>query len=67
MESFKNLAKSEPEPKVEEKKLVSLPTTLQESEQFEPLLAENKQRFVLFPIKYHEVMASRTDHTSNTC
>ncbi|CEP62772.1 uncharacterized protein LALA0_S06e03444g [Lachancea lanzarotensis] len=28
---------------------------LKEMEQHEPLLAENKRRFVLFPIKYHEI------------
>lgn len=38
-----------------EVKLVNLPRTIKEIEQDEPLLADNKQRFVLFPIKYHEV------------
>jgi len=28
-----------------------------EEEEEEPLLVENKKRFVLFPIKYHEVFA----------
>lgn len=36
-------------------KRVNLPSTIKEYEQDEPLLMENKQRFVLFPIKYHEV------------
>ncbi|KAF2004185.1 ribonucleoside-diphosphate reductase-like protein subunit M2 [Amniculicola lignicola CBS 123094] len=37
---------------VEDKKK---PSTLQPEEEDEPLLAENAQRFVLFPIKYHDV------------
>ena len=44
-----------PPPADVEKKLVNLPSSLQAQEQDEPLLMENKQRFVLFPIKYHEV------------
>jgi hypothetical protein len=47
--------KNEPAKKAEEKKLVDLPSSIQPEEQDEPLLQENKQRFVLFPIKYHEV------------
>lgn len=31
--------------------------TIKEEEADEPLLQENPQRFVLFPIKYHEVRA----------
>ncbi|KAF8538127.1 putative ribonucleotide reductase small subunit RnrA [Trichophaea hybrida] len=46
--------KTEPAPKPVEK-LVNLPTSIQATEQDEPLLMENKQRFVLFPIKYHEI------------
>jgi ribonucleoside-diphosphate reductase subunit M2 len=38
-----------------EEKLINLPSSIQSSEADEPLLMENKQRFVLFPIKYHEV------------
>jgi ribonucleoside-diphosphate reductase subunit M2 len=30
-------------------------TSSKEDEEVEPILAENGQRFVLFPIKYHEV------------
>lgn len=30
-------------------------TTTKEEEAIEPILQENAQRFVLFPIKYHEV------------
>ena len=36
--------------------------TIQEIEANEPLLQENPRRFVLFPIKYHEV----SRHTSPT-
>lgn len=32
-------------------------TTIKPEEAIEPLLQENPQRFVLFPIKYHEVCA----------
>ncbi len=39
---------------VEEVKLAVAPT-IKASEADEPLLQENPQRFVLFPIKYHEV------------
>ncbi|CCX34706.1 ribonucleotide reductase [Pyronema domesticum] len=38
-----------------EEKLINLPSSIQSSEADEPLLMENKQRFVLFPIKYHEI------------
>ena len=33
----------------------SVAATIKETEADEPLLQENPQRFVLFPIKYHEV------------
>ena len=36
------------------KKLTTAPT-IKEEEAHEPLLQENPQRFVLFPIKYHDV------------
>ena len=36
-------------------KEVSTAATIKKEEQDEPLLQENPQRFVLFPIKYHEV------------
>jgi ribonucleoside-diphosphate reductase subunit M2 len=36
--------------------------TIKPEEADEPLLQENPQRFVLFPIKYHEVRRSRTRH-----
>lgn len=39
---------------VQEKKPEVAPT-VKEEEQDEPLLQENPNRFVLFPIKYHEV------------
>lgn len=42
------------EDKVEDKK-AAVAETIKEEEIDEPLLQENPQRFVLFPIKYHEV------------
>lgn len=42
------------EPKKEETKLAVAPG-IKSEEADEPLLQENPQRFVLFPIKYHEV------------
>ncbi len=40
---------------------VAVAPTIKPSEADEPLLQENPQRFVLFPIKYHEVsVASRS-------
>ena len=35
-------------------------STLKEEEASEPILQENPNRFVLFPIKYHEVRTRRT-------
>lgn len=35
---------------------------IKEEEMDEPLLQENGQRFVLFPIKYHEVSHNTTRH-----
>ena len=43
------------ETKVEEKPDVVVARTIKPEEADEPLLQENPQRFVLFPIKYHEV------------
>ena len=40
--------------KTQEKAVVVAPT-IKPEESDEPLLQENPQRFVLFPIKYHEV------------
>jgi ribonucleoside-diphosphate reductase subunit M2 len=38
--------------------------TIKDEEVNEPLLQENSQRFVLFPIKYHDVSISqRVQHT----
>jgi ribonucleoside-diphosphate reductase subunit M2 len=45
------------EVKTEEKAVVVAPT-IKPEEADEPLLQENPQRFVLFPIKYHEVSAA---------
>jgi len=39
--------------------------TIREEEQDEPLLQENPQRFVLFPIKYHDV-SRRVQHRVTT-
>lgn len=39
----------------------SVAPTIKPEEADEPLLQENPQRFVLFPIKYHEVCATRPD------
>src|SRR4051812_40757220 len=38
-----------------EKAIVAVAPTIKPEEADEPLLQENPQRFVLFPIKYHEV------------
>lgn len=43
------------ETKVEEIKTITVAPTIKPEEADEPLLQENPQRFVLFPIKYHEV------------
>ncbi|TAQ87421.1 hypothetical protein B7494_g4238 [Chlorociboria aeruginascens] len=40
---------------VKEEKSVIVAPTIKASESDEPLLQENPQRFVLFPIKYHEI------------
>ena len=44
-------------PVQEEEPVKEVPTleSIKEDEQLEPILRENAQRFVLFPIKYHEV------------
>lgn len=42
-------------PVVEEIKTVAVAKTIKPEEADEPLLQENPNRFVLFPIKYHEV------------
>jgi hypothetical protein len=61
-------AKNEPAKPAEKpaEKLVNLPSSIQAEEQDEPLLMENKQRFVLFPIKYHEVLPPHSFHPG-TC
>ena len=40
---------------VKTEKAVAVAPTIKPEESDEPLLQENPQRFVLFPIKYHEV------------
>lgn len=47
--------------KQEEKKPIVAPT-IKEEEANEPLLRENPHRFVLFPIRYHEVCCPHTGH-----
>ena len=49
-----------PEQEVEPK-LPGVAVTIKEDEEVEPILQENPQRFVLFPIKYHEVSSSITE------
>ena len=44
--------------KVEEKPKPSVAPTIKEMEASEPILQENPHRFVLFPIRYHEVCMS---------
>jgi len=39
----------------EKKETSSVATSIKEEEAAEPILQENPHRFVLFPIKYHEV------------
>ena len=41
------------------KKQPTVAPTIKPEEAYEPLLQENAQRFVLFPIKYHEVCWTR--------
>lgn len=51
---------------VKEQKPVEKPVvapTIKPSEANEPLLQENPHRFVLFPIKYHEVRVTKTRGT----
>lgn len=43
----------------EELKEASVAPTLHKDEAIEPILQENPNRFVLFPIKYHEVSGFR--------
>lgn len=47
----------------DEVKDVTTAATIKKEEQHEPLLQENPQRFVLFPIKYHEVRVQPTSST----
>ena len=48
----------DPEDVLEDKTPTVAPT-IKPEEAYEPLLQENPQRFVLFPIKYHEVCFCR--------
>ena len=46
----------------DETKEATTAATIKKEEQHEPLLQENPQRFVLFPIKYHEVRDESLSH-----
>ena len=48
--------------KLEEKPAVVVAPTIKPEEADEPLLQENPHRFVLFPIKYHEVRLRDASH-----
>lgn len=54
------------EVKPQEKAVVVAPT-IKPEEADEPLLQENPQRFVLFPIKYHEVGFASSDALRVEC
>lgn len=51
---IKGIPVLEDEPEKSEDEVAVAPT-IKEDEAVEPILQENGQRFVLFPIKYHEV------------
>ena len=62
-QSTESTAKPEPEAEKktvldisEQKEQPQVPKTLKELEKEEPLLQENPHRFVLFPLKYHEIV-----------
>ena len=46
--------------KVDKEQTLAVAPTIKPEEADEPLLQENPQRFVLFPIKYHEVSYTST-------
>ena len=52
---IKGIPVQEEEP---EKEAPSLAPGIKDDEALEPILRENAQRFVLFPIKYHEVRST---------
>lgn len=47
----------------EESTRTAVAATIKDDEADEPILQENPQRFVLFPIKYHEVCSTLTRQT----
>ena len=47
------------EPIVESKEAPKVAPTIKELEAEEPILQENPHRFVLFPLKYHEIWQSK--------
>ena len=53
----KSLDPSKPSADVIKNQIVASNTKVEEAD--EPLLQENPQRFVLFPIRYHEVRVAR--------
>ena len=55
---IKGIPTMDDEPQKEDTKATTAPT-IKEEEAGEPILQENPQRFVLFPIKYHEVGHTR--------
>lgn len=61
--SFRRVADEVKTPEVNEvksEKAITIASTLRPEEADEPLLQENPNRFVLFPIKYHEVSRVKT-------
>jgi ribonucleoside-diphosphate reductase subunit M2 len=60
MEAYKALNKPSEAPK----KQVQETQVVKSNENDEPLLRENPQRFVLFPIQYHEVCIHLKEHAS---
>jgi ribonucleoside-diphosphate reductase subunit M2 len=56
-----------PAEKKEDEAALSVAPTIKPEEAHEPLLQENPQRFVLFPIQHHDVCTiERVTHASNT-
>lgn len=59
-ESADAFAATIPEPVIVEESKALVAPTIKPDEADEPLLRENPNRFVLFPIKYHEVSDAST-------
>lgn len=58
--SFEDIVEKKVAPAVKEADLSLVAPTIKAEEMDEPLLRANPQRFVLFPIKYHEVCFPKT-------